>query len=117
MNDDKNIETLSHKLNSIREEEQSEQDKLDQRLNDSENMSIGIRAGAELVGAIAAGGFLGWLMDGWFDSKPFMLIVMLLLGIITGFVNVYRVSQNIGTAPGYSQLHKSQKQAKNTPEK
>jgi ATP synthase protein I len=82
----------------------------------AENMSVGIRAGAELVSAIAGGALIGWLLDGWLDTKPWFLIVMLLLGVTTGFVNVYRISQNLGTAPGYSELHRRKKDAKTSPD-
>jgi ATP synthase protein I len=82
----------------------------------AENMSVGIRAGAELVSAIAGGAFIGWLLDGWLHTKPWLLIVMLLLGVTTGFINVYRISQNIGTTPGYSELHRRKKDAKTSPD-
>ena len=64
-------------------------------------MRIGLQAGAELVTAIIAGGLLGYGLDRWLDTKPFFLIAMLILGVITGFVNVWRTTQNIGHTVGY----------------
>lgn len=105
------LDNLEEKIKKARPSELSEEQK-----RNAENMSTGMRAGAELVGAIAGGAFIGWLLDGWLETKPLFLIIMLLLGIVTGFVNVYRISQNIGTSVGYSQLHQRQKNAKNAAE-
>ncbi len=88
-----------------------------EQLRDAENMGVGMRAGTELVGAIIAGGLIGWLLDGWLGSKPVFLIIMLLLGVITGFFNVWRVTQNMSPGGGFSQLHKQEKPAKNPADK
>ncbi len=84
---------------------------------DAENMSVGMKAGTELVGCVIAGAGLGYLLDSWLGTKPAFLIIMLILGVIAGFVNVWRVTQNIGTNIGYSQLHKTKKPVKTAPDK
>lgn len=83
----------------------------------AENLSMGIRAGTELIGSIGAGGFIGWLLDNWLGSHPLFLIIMLVLGIITGFYNVYRVSQNRPQKSSGSELHPEDTTAKNAAEK
>ena len=88
-----------------------------QQARDAENMSTGMKAGTELVGSVIAGALIGYLLDGWLETKPIFLIIMLLLGVITGFVNVWRTTQNIGTSVGYSQLHKAKKPAKTPADK
>lgn len=108
-----NLEDLEKRIEDARKPEREAQER--ERRNDAQNMNVGLRAGTELVSAIAVGGFLGWLLDGWLETKPLFLIIMLLLGIVTGFVNVWRTTQGIGHAVGYAQLHKDKKQAKETP--
>ncbi|WP_439532598.1 AtpZ/AtpI family protein [Polymorphobacter sp.] len=44
----------------------------------------------EFVGAMLAGGFIGWFIDRQFGSGPWGLIVMLLLGFATGLRSVLR---------------------------
>ena len=110
-NDD--LKTRIEKAQSTKDEDS----KLKERMKDAENMSNGMRAGAELIGSIGGGAFIGWLLDGWLGTQPWMLIVFLMLGIITGFVNVYRTTQNIGHSPGYSQLHRVKKDATNAARK
>ncbi len=111
-----NLENLGQKLDEIRARDSAERGKQERQQKDAENMGVGMRAGAELVGAIVAGGFIGWTLDGWFDSKPAFLIVMLLLGVITGFFNVWRTTQNISISAGFSGLHPHEKDAKTLPE-
>lgn len=108
------LNDLEQRIAQASKPEQARQD--DARRRDAENMSVGMRAGTELVASIIAGGFIGWLLDGWLETKPVFLIIMLLLGIATGFVNVWRATQGIGHAVGYAQLHKAEKQGKQSPD-
>jgi ATP synthase protein I len=87
--------------------------KTDTHKQDAENVSVGMKAGTELVGCIIVGAALGWGLDTWLGIKPFGLIFMLLLGVTAGFVNVWRITQNMGSNVGYSQLHQREKPAKN----
>ncbi len=68
---------------------------------DAENMSVGVRAGTELVGAIGGAGLIGYGLDAWLGTKPWLLIVMLLLGVGAGFLNVWKTTQNMGTTVGF----------------
>jgi ATP synthase protein I len=68
-----------------------------------------MRAGAELVGSIGASAFIGWGLDKWFETQPVLMIIMLLIGICTGFYNVWRTTQNISPGGGFSQLQNKKK--------
>ena len=80
---------------------------------DAQSMNMGVRAGTELVGCIAAGGFIGWLLDQWLNSSPLCLIVFLLLGMAAAFLNIYKITMGMGTSVGFAPLHNGQKKAKN----
>lgn len=70
---------------------------------DREAMGRGMRTGLEFVISIAAGVFIGLWLDKTFDTKPFFFIALFFLGVITGFVNVWRISNGMGYAVGYKQ--------------
>ena len=55
-------------------------------------MGAGFRVASELAAAILVGGFLGWQLDRWFDRSPLFLMIFLILGIVAGFWNVYRLA-------------------------
>lgn len=88
-----------------------------EKLRNAENMSVGMRAGTELTGAIGGCAFIGWALDRWLDTAPWLLILMLFLGVCTGFFNVYRLTQNPSGKRGFSGLHKPPKTVKNAPDK
>jgi len=48
---------------------------------------------AEFVGAVLVGGLLGWKVDEWLGTSPWLMIVLLGLGIAAGFWNIYRVAK------------------------
>jgi ATP synthase protein I len=50
----------------------------------------GWRVASEFIGAILAGGFIGWLIDRQAGTGPWGLIVMLLLGFATGLTQSLR---------------------------
>ncbi|MFH1157681.1 MAG: AtpZ/AtpI family protein [Pseudomonadota bacterium] len=53
-------------------------------------MGGALRAGTDLVSALVVGGFLGYWIDNWLDTKPWSMIVFLFLGFAAGFLNIYR---------------------------
>ncbi len=55
---------------------------------------IGFRIGAELVAAVFVGVALGYLFDGIFGTKPWLMVVFLFFGGAAGILNVYRFVKN-----------------------
>jgi ATP synthase protein I len=64
------------------------------RRGSSEPSPIGraMRLSTEFVAGVLAGGLLGWGCDRLFGTKPWGLIVLLVLGFVTGVYNVMRAS-------------------------
>lgn len=60
----------------------------------------GMQAGIELAGAIFISTAIGYGLDSWLGTKPAFLLIFFFLGVCTGFYNVYRLTQNLGTAVG-----------------
>jgi len=60
-------------------------------------MSLGFRVLSEFVAAIVVGAAIGWQLDTWLGTSPFLLILFLGLGVAAGFWNVYRLAV---TPPG-----------------
>jgi ATP synthase protein I len=63
----------------------------------------GLRASAELIGGIVAGGLIGWYLDKWLGTdKPVMFVLFFLLGAAAGILNVIRVAMREKTPPAPS---------------
>ena len=52
----------------------------------------GSRVLAELIGAPAGGALIGWLLDRWLGTSPWLLLGLLVLGFVVAFRNIYRIS-------------------------
>lgn len=61
----------------------------------SSSMGIAMRVGIELTVGVAFGGALGWYLDSWFGTAPFLLLLFFLLGTAAGLLNVMRLGRQI----------------------
>jgi ATP synthase protein I len=57
-----------------------------------ENYRLGNRVLAELLGGLAGGALVGWVLDRFIGTSPWLLLVFLFLGIIVAFRNIIRIS-------------------------
>jgi ATP synthase protein I len=55
--------------------------------------SQGSRVLAELIGAPIGGGIIGWALDRWFDTSPWLLLIFLTLAIVAAFRNIFKISK------------------------
>ena len=49
-----------------------------------------MRAGIDLAAALLVGGFLGYWLDKWLNTKPLFMILLFFAGFAAGFLNIYR---------------------------
>ncbi len=57
------------------------------------NTRMGNKVLADLIGGIAGGALMGWLVDRLFDSWPAGFLIFLFLGIVVAFRNIFRIAQ------------------------
>ncbi len=58
-------------------------------------MGIAFRLGTELVAAVVVGTIIGFILDNWFDTKPWFIILFFIIGVIAGMLNVIRVAKRM----------------------
>jgi ATP synthase protein I len=56
---------------------------------------------SHLVAGLGVGGGIGYLLDRWLATAPWLLIAFFLLGAAAGGMNVYRTMRGYGMALGY----------------
>ena len=54
-------------------------------------LGIGLRVGVELVSALAVAVAIGWYLDKWLGTRPFLLMLFFVLGGAAGVANVWRL--------------------------
>ena len=53
------------------------------------------KLGTELVAAVAVGTIIGFILDSWFDTKPWLIIIFFFLGAAAGISNVIRTAKQM----------------------
>lgn len=67
--------------------------------SDASGLARALRVSSEFVAGVVAGGVLGWGFDQLLGTRPWGLIVFLLLGFAAGTMNVMR-SAGLKSGPG-----------------
>ena len=58
-------------------------------------MGNAFKLGTELVAAVAVGTIIGFILDSWFDTKPWLIIIFFFLGTAAGILNVIRTANRM----------------------
>ena len=58
-------------------------------------MGNAFKLGTELVAAVAVGTIIGFILDNWFDTKPWLIIIFFFLGAVAGILNVIRTANQM----------------------
>ena len=54
-----------------------------------------LKISTELVAAVFVGSIIGFLLDGWFDTKPLLTICFFIMGVAAGMLNVFRSAKKM----------------------
>jgi ATP synthase protein I len=58
-------------------------------------MGFAFKLGTELVAAVVVGTIIGFILDTWFDTKPWLIIIFFFLGAVAGILNVIRTANRM----------------------
>lgn len=62
----------------------------------SRGLGMAFRLATEMVAALFVGGAIGWFLDRWLGTRPWLLLVFLTLGMAAGTLNAYRAARRWG---------------------
>tara|TARA_B100001996_G_scaffold286221_1_gene226476 strand:- start:63 stop:338 length:276 start_codon:yes stop_codon:yes gene_type:complete len=64
---------------------------------DKEKSSFGkaFQLSTELVSAVLVATIIGFILDSWFDTKPWLIIIFFFIGVATGILNVIRSAKKM----------------------
>ena len=70
-----------------------------QVLSDSEKkgsfMGNAFKLGTELVAAVGVGTIIGFILDSWFGTKPWLIVIFFFLGAAAGMLNVIKTANRM----------------------
>ena len=58
-------------------------------------MGSAFKLGTELVSAVIVGTIIGFILDTWFGTKPWLIIVFFFLGSAAGILNVIKTAKKM----------------------
>ena len=58
-------------------------------------MGSAFKLGTELVASVAVGTIIGFILDSWFDTKPWLILIFFFLGTAAGILNVIRTANRM----------------------
>ena len=90
MNNNKKLENLKQKLDKL-QSSKTNQNQSSKKIG----AGFGFKISTEIIAALIVGVCIGLLVDNYFNTKPFGLIIFFILGALAGFLNVYRVMRRI----------------------
>ena len=54
----------------------------------------------DFVGTVLAGALVGWFIDSKFDTEPYWILGLMLLGVVGGFVRLVRALRRLDRMDG-----------------
>ena len=87
--EDPRLAALDERLKSAH---QAEQVRTGQARRPAKGYSQGNRVLAELIAGTAGGALIGWVLDRWLGTTPWLLLLLLFGGIAVAFRNIIRIS-------------------------
>jgi ATP synthase protein I len=65
--------------------------------NDGNSTSMGsaFKLSTDLVAHVAVGTIIGFILDSWFDTKPWLIIIFFFFGSIAGILNVIKTAKKM----------------------
>ena len=61
----------------------------------SSSMGTAFKMSTELVSAVAVGTIIGFILDNWFGTKPWLILIFFFIGVVAGIMNVIRSAKKM----------------------
>ena len=58
-------------------------------------LGIAFKMSTELVSAVVVGTIIGFILDNWFGTKPWLILLFFFLGVATGILNVIKSAKKM----------------------
>ena len=97
--EDARITSLNQRLNRVQSEEAAKQARIDRERSQILVRSVGMRILSVLIGYPLGGGLIGWALDQWLGTLPWVTLGLMFLGFGLAVREVLRTA-NQGPKPG-----------------
>ena len=67
----------------------------DANQSSSPNIGVAFKLSTEMVAAGVVGTIIGVILDNWFGTKPWLILIFFFVGVVAGILNVIRSATNM----------------------
>ena len=68
---------------------------LSKKSQNSSSIGAAFKLSTELVSAVAVGTIIGFILDNWFGTKPWLILIFFFVGVIAGIMNVIKSAKKM----------------------
>ena len=61
----------------------------------SSKLGVAFKISTEMVAAVVVGTIIGFILDNWFGTKPWLILIFFFVGVVAGILNVFRSAKSI----------------------
>ena len=65
------------------------------RQSSSSKLGIAFKMSTEMVAAVVVGTIIGFILDNWFGTKPWLILIFFFVGVIAGIMNVVKSAKRM----------------------
>ena len=94
----KNIKEIATRLEIAKKN--IKEDTKNNKSSNAASLGKALKISTELVAAVVVGSIIGFLLDGWFDTKPLLTICFFFMGVAAGILNVFRSAKKMNKKLG-----------------
>ena len=113
----RSLEDLDARLRAARAREEATSQRTPRGGDTGRGMGLGFRVAVELVAGVAVGSLIGYALDAWLGSKPWLMVVFFFLGAAAGVMNAYRAAKGLDDSVGLGQAARRREQEQRAKDK
>ena len=68
---------------------------LDNTKHNPSPIGTAFKLSTELVSAVAVGTIIGFILDNWFGTKPWLILIFFFVGVAAGIMNVVKTAKKM----------------------
>ena len=61
----------------------------------SSKLGIAFKMSTEMVAAVVVGTIIGFILDNWFGTKPWLILIFFFVGVAAGIMNVVKTAKKM----------------------
>jgi len=89
----KNLKEISTRLEIAKKK--IIKDQIKNKSSNAASLGKALKISTELIAAVAVGTTIGFILDNWFDTRPWLTVSFFIMGVAAGILNVIKSAKDM----------------------